>query len=943
MALNSLSMLYSDTTVFKLEPNRGIRYLNDEDVLFLEKVITDLDSFISSRQSVNSVLLFPPLNNWRRFLIHHTVCDSYAVKHQLSSLSVGEGAARRIAVCDSSLKKDDPAESKSKQSPLSSIQLVPQSEASKTQSLQSTSSEKAANSLTAPSLASSSRKAAMNIYTPPHLRRMNGGGSEGGERRLLTSSENLERRCKTEPPSKVNRTRRPDMKVYVPRALRSSLPSSTSETNDQTVRSLQISSANNTPSFQSANSDPSRGINTNSGHTRTALRHKADIPSLPANTSLSNNMEQDRPSLSSHVPLEIPVHPNQLVTKDRQGLRSAQDLQESLNLPENAQQNLSNLENAHPEMKDIHITCELNTRDSCTTNETSLGVNAIDGATHVNMDHNSHEIDNDDKMDTSEDLIQESKIKNGSSDPTAKFDNTQVSTPKAEESGGLESEIVHSRKNFNESNTQSVPPDDFMECEHSINECPEDVSKESNVPSSQDNTNDIGNNITEVSKGNEPCTVMKVTDGSGEVPNKVRLIETLPVKNDSFSNNTKEETMSESTLSQSNATKQDTISNPVSDALCSLCDKITQAPIADCELSESAPHTSVNNSNKTIAPAEPMLSESSKPAAESQLPESTSSKQPESEVKLILDSKCVESASGSIDDSASTIAPVSVPESPIESKAPLISHSPTEKVSAESVISKPISEVKSVQSAADPAISKPVSEKSDVSSPITSSKSTGSCTPTKPAPAKSTVPPVNLNPDECDWETLYDDDGECLIPDIMNELMNKMGKVSVQTPTQEYRNFQTPEERSCDGENILEIYGFSSTLTNRDLMDVFAAYSRTFFHIKWVDDTHALGVFASPLVADEVLNTNLPNVKTRPLKEATALSKAKAKTLNLISTPLPRPKTCLSSARRLVSGALGIRVQVSETKREEERQMLRDAREKKRQEARQRQDIWEKD
>ncbi|XP_017299524.1 uncharacterized protein LOC103509086 [Diaphorina citri] len=418
----------------------------------------------------------------------------------------------------------------------------------------------------------------MNIYTPPHLRRMNGGGSEGGERRLLTSSENLERRCKTEPPSKVNRTRRPDMKVYVPRALRSSLPTSTSETNDQTVRSLQISNANNTPPFQSANSDPSRGINTNSGHTRTALRHKADIPSLPANTSLSNNMEQDKPSLvrdrtkptlrdstyesqvtlrlqespretssslesqrvshegrlscqpiasenftsvehtalvnednrtesssntlakdthipilndtkSSHVPLEIPVHPNQLVTKDRQGLRSAQDLQESLNLPENAQQNLSNLENARPEMKDIHITCELNTRDSCTTNETSLGVNAIDGATHVNMDHNSHEIDN--KMDTSEDFIQESKeINTGSSDPTTEFDNTQVNTPKAEESGNLESEIVHSRKNFNESNTQSVTPDDFMECEHSINECPEDVSKESNVPSSQDNTND---------------------------------------------------------------------------------------------------------------------------------------------------------------------------------------------------------------------------------------------------------------------------------------------------------------------------------------------------------------------------------------------------------------------------------------------------------------------
>lgn len=78
--------------------------------------------------------------------------------------------------------------------------------------------------------------------------------------------------------------------------------------------------------------------------------------------------------------------------------------------------------------------------------------------------------------------------------------------------------------------------------------------------------------------------------------------------------------------------------------------------------------------------------------------------------------------------------------------------------------------------------------------------------------------------------------------------MNKMGKVTVQSPSQEYRSFQSPEERSCDGENILEIYGFSSSFTNRDLMDVFAAYQRTYFHLKWVDDTHALGVFSSPLV-----------------------------------------------------------------------------------------------
>lgn len=55
---------------------------------------------------------------------------------------------------------------------------------------------------------------------------------------------------------------------------------------------------------------------------------------------------------------------------------------------------------------------------------------------------------------------------------------------------------------------------------------------------------------------------------------------------------------------------------------------------------------------------------------------------------------------------------------------------------------------------------------SKLSTTIPVSKSIGSPTPA----AKVSSPPVILNPDECDWETLYDDDGECLVPDIMNEV-----------------------------------------------------------------------------------------------------------------------------------------------------------------------------
>ena len=45
--------------------------------------------------------------------------------------------------------------------------------------------------------------------------------------------------------------------------------------------------------------------------------------------------------------------------------------------------------------------------------------------------------------------------------------------------------------------------------------------------------------------------------------------------------------------------------------------------------------------------------------------------------------------------------------------------------------------------------------------------------------------------------------------------------------------------------NVIEIYNFSPSLDTRDLLQEFQDYSRAKLCIKWVDDTHALGVFAS--------------------------------------------------------------------------------------------------
>lgn len=127
---------------------------------------------------------------------------------------------------------------------------------------------------------------------------------------------------------------------------------------------------------------------------------------------------------------------------------------------------------------------------------------------------------------------------------------------------------------------------------------------------------------------------------------------------------------------------------------------------------------------------------------------------------------------------------------------------------------------------------------------------------------------------------------------------------------------------------ILEIYDFPAEFKTSDLREIFSSYISRGMKIRWVDDTHALGIYPSEIIAYEVLNTDLPNLKTRILNEGIPQSKDKAKLL-LPPPPPPRPKTCSASARRMVSGALGIKAVFTQAEIEEERQLLKVAREQK--------------
>lgn len=84
--------------------------------------------------------------------------------------------------------------------------------------------------------------------------------------------------------------------------------------------------------------------------------------------------------------------------------------------------------------------------------------------------------------------------------------------------------------------------------------------------------------------------------------------------------------------------------------------------------------------------------------------------------------------------------------------------------------------------------------------------------------------------------------------------------------------------------------------------------------------------FIFQILAAEVLAMGHPFVLLKPLAEATIESRAKAKKCSASLQPYrPRPETCAALARRLVTGALGVRLKTAAQERENEKRVLREA------------------
>lgn len=194
--------------------------------------------------------------------------------------------------------------------------------------------------------------------------------------------------------------------------------------------------------------------------------------------------------------------------------------------------------------------------------------------------------------------------------------------------------------------------------------------------------------------------------------------------------------------------------------------------------------------------------------------------------------------------------------------------------------------------------------------PAASPSSPGHVIEQPPLPDESLPPLADLTVQE--EETEQESLPETLDGDLMNEIkahVNDPGIVSVVHAQNDYTSYESlyisfsPEEFG----HVIEIYDFPSVFKTDDLLDAFAEHSNGGMKIKWVDNTHALGVFSSESAAVQALSVCHPMLKTRELPKGSKKAKAKAmRSAEFIQPVKERPRTDSAVAQRMVTRALGM-------------------------------------
>ncbi|XP_017278386.1 R3H and coiled-coil domain-containing protein 1 [Kryptolebias marmoratus] len=175
---------------------------------------------------------------------------------------------------------------------------------------------------------------------------------------------------------------------------------------------------------------------------------------------------------------------------------------------------------------------------------------------------------------------------------------------------------------------------------------------------------------------------------------------------------------------------------------------------------------------------------------------------------------------------------------------------------------------------------------------------------------------MNLDGDEredlaCLSDSVQTEDTSTDTDDVTEQIkahLKETDVVSIKLVHGDYSVYENVVLNSDDFGHVIEIYNFPAMFKTNDLLDAFSEYSDGGMKIKWVDDTHALGVFSTEAAALHALSICHPLLKTRALSEASKKAKGKAiRRAEFIQPVKERPRTDCAVAKRMVTRALGIR------------------------------------
>ncbi|XP_072238684.1 R3H and coiled-coil domain-containing protein 1 [Leuresthes tenuis] len=146
------------------------------------------------------------------------------------------------------------------------------------------------------------------------------------------------------------------------------------------------------------------------------------------------------------------------------------------------------------------------------------------------------------------------------------------------------------------------------------------------------------------------------------------------------------------------------------------------------------------------------------------------------------------------------------------------------------------------------------------------------------------------------------------VTELIRAHLKQVETVSIEHVHNDFSVYENVSLNSDDFRHVIEIYDFPAVFKTDDLLDAFTEYSDGGMKIKWVDNTHALGVFSSEAAAIHAVSISHPLLKARALSEGSKKAQGKAlRRAEFIQPVKERPRTDSAVARRMVTRALGIR------------------------------------